>query len=452
MTDRTISAEALNRLRGERDEADRRYNNALTTLDRAIRALPEIPHPPPDIDPIDLETLNRLITNSQTPTDSGDDWRGWARRLIRTIFGPEQHKQNLVNQTLLHHLSQLHDWQRATARSIDTTLTLLGDELEALRTFQSILMGWAQQVTPYVDTKDREATALVRHANENPVRLVERTIGLIQQRQQALKREFERLIATSSDGDTTVPASTTAETGTPSTASGPLDAYKYVGFEEVFRGSEKDIAERLKGYCDRFVGASDVLDIGCGRGEFLSILRDRRISARGLDANREMVAVCQERGLEVEEGDAVRYLDALPDATIGGLIATQVVEHFRSDYLVRFLELAYHKLRPGSTIILETLNVDSWSAFFGPYLRDITHERPLPPETLRFMLEASGFQRLELQFSSPADETAKLQPIDIQTTSTKELATLIETVNANVHKINTLLFTFLDYAVIAQKL
>ena len=452
MTERTISAEALNRLRSERDEADRRYNNALTKLDRAIRALPEIPHPPPDVDPIDLETLNRLITNSQTPTNSGGAWRGWVGRLFRMILSPEPHKQNLVNQALLRHLSHLHDWQRAAVRSIDTTLTLLGDELEALRTFQSTLIGWAQQVTPYVDTKDREATALVRHSNENPVRLVERTIGLVQQRQQALKREFERLIVTPSGGDTAVPVGTIAEAGPPPTTSGSLDAYKYVGFEEVFRGSEKDIKERLKGYCDRFAGASDVLDIGCGRGEFLSILRDRRISARGLDANREMVAVCQERELEVEEGDAVQYLAALPDATIGGLIATQVVEHFKSDYLVRFLELAYHKLRPGSTIILETLNVDSWSAFFGPYLRDITHERPLPPETLRFMLEASGFQRLELQFSSPADEAAKLQPIDVKLTHNRELDTLIETVNANVHKINTLLFTFLDYAVIAQKL
>ena len=200
MTDRTISAEALNRLRGERDEADRRYNNALTTLDRAIRALPEIPHPPPDGDPIDLETLNRLITNSQTPTDSGDGWRGWATRLIRMIFGPEQHQQDLVNQTLLRHLSQLHDWQRATARSIDTTLTLLGDELEALRTFQSILMSWAQQITPYVDTKVREI-ADGRYAGlasgldvlTRTYRVLRESVGVLQSSTMAVKRELQRL-------------------------------------------------------------------------------------------------------------------------------------------------------------------------------------------------------------------------------------------------------------------
>ncbi len=108
------------------------------------------------------------------------------------------------------------------------------------------------------------------------------------------------------------------------------------------------------------------------------MLHEQGISARGLDTNPEMVAVCVGRGLDVKHADAVPYLDALADATLGGLIATQVVEHFRSDYLLQFLELAYRKLRPGATSILETLNVDSWSAFFGPYLRDLTHERPIP--------------------------------------------------------------------------
>ena len=182
------------------------------------------------------------------------------------------------------------------------------------------------------------------------------------------------------------------------------------------------------------------------------MLRERGVTGRGLDANREMVAICRDRGLDVNEGDAVSHLRSLPDNSIGGLIATQVVEHFRSDYLLAFIEQAYLKLRPGSTIVLETLNVDSWSAFFGPYLQDITHERPVPPETLRFLLEASGFQRLELQYSSPADEAAKLQPVELPEGTPPAVTTLATAFNANVEKINTLLFTFLDYAAIGQKL
>jgi SAM-dependent methyltransferase len=455
--DRTLSATDMSRLTRERKTADELYNNALTTLDRAIRALPEVPRAAPASDTGQVEIAANLLATAVVEPAGGGGVSGWARRLVWSVLGPVVTRQDDINRAVIKQLSAAAESERDAARSLSTTLTLLRDECEALRTFQSALIVWAQQITPYVDTKDREVTGLIRRVNENPVRLLERTMGLVQQRQVAMKRELERLItAPAAAGD----SAATAETGTTPTdppirqgsGSGALDAYKYVGFEQAFRGSEADVAKRLEGYCERFAGAADVLDIGCGRGEFLGMLRDRGISARGLDANREMVAVCRDRGLDVAEGDAVGYLLSLPDASLGGIIATQVVEHFTSDYLLRFLEVAYHKLRPDSTIILETLNVDSWSAFFGPYLRDITHERPIPPDTLHFLLEASGFQRLDVQFSSPADEEAKLKPVELTKAASDDVTALITTFNLNVDKINTLLFTFLDYAVIGQKL
>lgn len=466
MTERTISAADLNLLQRERAAADRQYNDALTALDQALTALPDIPHPPPALDATQIDALQQLapvdISAQDDTPGPGGGWRGWASRFVWSILGPPLARQAGVNQALISHLTQNQTPQQEMTRAISSTLVLLADELQALRSFQSKLIIWAQQVTPYVDTKDREVTGLVRRVNENPVRLIERTVGLVQQRQLAMKRELERLLAASSATDTdsptpggAAPAAATADSkaaGSPPPVSGSLDAFKYVGFEQAFRGTEADIGHRLEGYCARFDGASDVLDVGCGRGEFLGTLRERGVTGRGLDANPEMVAICRERGLDVVEGGAVEYLESLPDRSLGGLIATQVVEHFRADYLLRFLELAYHKLRPDSTIILETLNVDSWSAFFGPYLRDITHEQPLPPETLRFLLEASGFQRLELQFSSPADDAAKLETVALPNSCPPELAVLVETFNTNVDKVNTLLFTFLDYAAIGQKL
>ena len=456
MIDRTIGAEDLNRLKRERDEADRQYNDALTALDRVIQALPVIPQPPPAFDATQIDELQRLADDTADPPGRSGGWWGWARRLIWPVLRPPLARQEQINRALIDHLTHNLTTHQATTKAIASSLTLLRDECEALRTFQSRLVVWAQQITPYVDTKDREATGLIRRINENPVRLLERTIGLLQQRQLAVKRQLEQLLAaptTAAGGDTTAPCTVTVgDCGSPAAVSGSLDAYKYLSFEQAFRGTETDIARRLEHYRSRFDGASEVLDVGCGRGEFLDILRERGVSGRGVDTNHEMVTVCRERGLDVMEGDAVGYLDSIPDGSLGGLIATQVVEHFRSDYLIRFLELSYHKLRPGSTIIIETLNVDSWSAFFGPYLRDITHERPLPSETLRFLLEASGFQRIELQFSSPADDAAKLRTVELPVSSPEEVATLVETFNANVERINTLLFTFLDYAAIGQKL
>jgi SAM-dependent methyltransferase len=459
--DRTLSATDLSRLTRERKTADQLYNNALTALDRAIQALPEVPPAPPVLGTTELDAAAGLLSDVPAQPADGGGISGWARRLVWSILGPVVTRQDKINRTLINQLTAAAETERQAAQSLSATVTLLRDESDALRTFQSALVVWAQQITPYVDTKDREVTGLIRRVNENPVRLLERTVGLVQQRQVAMKRELERLITEPSAGGanalaadaaaipTSAPLTTRAR---PASGSNALDAYKYVGFEQAFRGSEADIASRLEGYCERFTGAADVLDIGCGRGEFIGMLRDRGISARGLDANLEMVAVCRDRGLDVAEGDAVGYLLSLPDASLGGIIATQVVEHFTSDYLLRFLEVAYHKLRPDSTIILETLNVDSWSAFFGPYLRDITHERPIPPDTLRFLLEASGFQRLDVQFSSPADEEAKLKRVELTTAASDDVTALVKTFNLNVDKINTLLFTFLDYAVTGQKL
>src|SRR6185312_2504984 len=142
------------------------------------------------------------------------------------------------------------------------------------------------------------------------------------------------------------------------------------------------------------------------------------------------------------------YLESLPDGSLGGIFAAQVVEHLEADYLLRFLELAYHRLRPGSKIVLETINVDSWSAFFGPYLRDITHVRPLPPDTLLFLLRASGFQRVDMRASSPMSDDQRLARIPADIVG----APLAEAVNQNIDRLNALLFGFSDYAAIGERL
>src|SRR5262249_8642773 len=143
---------------------------------------------------------------------------------------------------------------------------------------------------------------------------------------------------------------------TPQVFAPALDAYKYVGFEDCFRGSRDEIRHRLESYLPFFSGASDVLDIGCGRGEVFRRHRNAGVAARGIDVNHEMAEFCRARGLDVTEADAVGYLSSLPDGSLGGLFAAQVVEHLQPAYLLRFLELAHHKLKPGAHLILETLN------------------------------------------------------------------------------------------------
>ena len=453
MTERTISAEDLRRLKREREEAERQFQEELAALDRARQALPDLPHPPPEIDTSALDRLGTLVETSAAPPAQSGRWRRRVRELVWSVIEPVVDRQTRTNNAIAAQLSQTAQVHRQTVESLTSVLTLIRQELKALSIFEHCVLAWAQRMAPFVDTKDREETALLRRANEDLFERQDSSIAVMQRRQLSLKRQLEALLAAPPEHTTPTPPVPNAHTEPPSTSFRAQDAYQYVAFEETFRGSQAEIGERLSHYGDHFREApSTVLDVGCGRGEFLAMLNDRGIAARGLDSNPEMVALCRERNLDVVEGDAVDYLSSIAVESLGGLIATQVVEHFRPDYLTRFLDLAYEKLQPGSTIILETLNVNSWSTFFGPYLRDITHERPVPPETLRFLVEASGFQRTTLEFSSPAEEEAKLQRVNPPVGLPDEQIERWRTFNANVDKINTLLFTHVDYAAIAQKL
>jgi O-antigen chain-terminating methyltransferase len=201
--------------------------------------------------------------------------------------------------------------------------------------------------------------------------------------------------------------------------------------------------------------ASDVVDIGCGRGELLGALREQGVTARGVDINQAMVELCRAHGLEVEQDDALAYLAGQPDGGIGGLVAVQVVEHFEPGYLTRFLEAAYHKMRPGAPLILETVNPACWMAFFETYIRDLTHQRPLHPDTLRHLVQASGFSSVDVQFRRPVSESDRLDRVapeaGVAPDGAGDVASLAAALNAHADKLNARLFSSMDYVVIARR-
>ena len=252
-------------------------------------------------------------------------------------------------------------------------------------------------------------------------------------------------------------------TTSPASAAAPprqsTDDYKYVGFEDAFRGSDNSVAEKLEAYLPIFEGASDVVDLGCGRGEFLAALRSAGVTARGVDTNAAMVAVAREQGLDVTRNDALGYVASLPDESIGGVIATQVVEHLEPSYLFKLLDALSRTLRRGAPIVLETINPACWYAFFSSYIRDITHVRPVHPETLQYLLRASGFERVEIRYRSPLPDHVKLQmayvPEDLRVAADASAATLtrlVDTSNANAVRMNELMFAHMDYAVVGYRI
>ena len=209
----------------------------------------------------------------------------------------------------------------------------------------------------------------------------------------------------------------------------------YFAFESRMRGSVESIRERQRRYVDDLRDHAPVLDIGCGRGELLSLLRDAGVEARGIDADADMVAYARGDGLDVEQADLVEYLEGLNEASLGGIFMGQVVEHLPPGVLVRSLELAAQKLRPGGVLVAETINPLSPLAL-RHYFADLTHAQPLVPETLQLLARQSGFADTEIRYlNQPAERLT--EPDD-------------PVIAANVRRLNELLFAPLDYALVAR--
>jgi len=228
------------------------------------------------------------------------------------------------------------------------------------------------------------------------------------------------------------------------------DGMNYFVFEEAFRGSRETIKERQAAFVRYFEGSKNVLDIGCGRGEFLELLRDSGIGGRGIDSNEDMVAFCRSRGLDVERIDAITYLDGLEDKSLDGVFLDQVVEHLRPDYMVKLLGLCYKKLKYGHHIVVETVNPLSFYSLANFYI-DLTHVRPVHPETLRFLLGAVGFREVENRFISPILDDARLKKMEAEEGMNDLTKQLIETCNRNIEMLNVNLYGAQDFAMIGKK-
>jgi hypothetical protein len=164
----------------------------------------------------------------------------------------------------------------------------------------------------------------------------------------------------------------------------------YQGFEDVFRGDESFIRDRLKGYLPLLRGHGHVLDLGCGRGEMLDLLAREGVTACGVDSDPAMVARCRKKGLEVVEADAIAHLRAVPEHSLGAVFAAQFIEHLSYPALNELLSLAHGRLVPGGILIAETVNPHAIEAF-KTFWTDLTHHAPIFPEVALTLCRLHGF-------------------------------------------------------------
>ena len=216
----------------------------------------------------------------------------------------------------------------------------------------------------------------------------------------------------------------------------------YVTFEDKFRGTREEIKKRLAVYLpllgEAGAGTNErpVLDIGSGRGEWLELLRENNLTARGVDVNETLASQCRERGLDVEIHDAFEYLRSLPDRCLGAVTGFHIIEHLPMETLLELYAEANRVLVSGGLAIFETPNPQNLLVGACNFYADPTHKRPLYPETQQFFLEYRGFCRVELKYLHPHEAGARL-PED----EAPELAS----------RLNDLLSCARDYAVIGYK-
>jgi 2-polyprenyl-3-methyl-5-hydroxy-6-metoxy-1,4-benzoquinol methylase len=179
----------------------------------------------------------------------------------------------------------------------------------------------------------------------------------------------------------------------------------WLRFAARFRGSEERIRELQRFYVPFFAGCGEVLDVGCGRGEFLEVMREAGIAARGVDLSEEAVKICRAKGLEAAQADLFEYLAAQADSALGGIFCGQVVEHLPAERLPELIRLAAAKLARGGVLAIETPNPECLAIFATHFFLDPTHTRPVPAPLLVFYLEESGFGRIAVHRLSPARES-----------------------------------------------
>ena len=207
----------------------------------------------------------------------------------------------------------------------------------------------------------------------------------------------------------------------------------YAALEDRFRGSREEIKERFKVYLSYVANAAPVIDLGCGRGEWLELLSEAGIEAHGVDTNRIQIEQCRARGLNASEEDFVSHLHNLADGSVGTVTGFHIIEHVSLDNLLTLVNEVMRVLRPGGLVIFETPNSENVLVGSHYFYYDPTHRHPLPSELMEFLLESRGFHKIEILNLHPWD-AAKL-PED------NELAA----------RLNTYFYGPMDYAIVGRK-
>lgn len=298
------------------------------------------------------------------------------------------------------------------------------EELENSEALVRRLDALEQRLEAYDDNHERVASAVktcetvAGHANgvaQNALSLTAETGRVLHRVRADLAIQQRRLSDFLEEARKRLPQPFSADQLS-SMADVPVDGLDdaYARFEDAFRGSRDEIKQRQQVYIptlrEHGIGSADMplLDVGCGRGEWLEVLRQEGMVARGVDSNAVMVQRCRDLNLDVTLADVLQFLQGLPDASLGGLTGFHLIEHLPFPVVMRMVDQALRLLKPGGMLLFETPNPENFCVGASNFYKDPTHLRPLPADMMQFFVEARGFCHVEIRYLHPYPQWAVL--------------------------------------------
>ena len=384
------------------------------------------------------EALAENVRNLNAAMEGQEALAENVRNLNAVMAGYEALAENVRN------LNAAMEGQEALAenvRSLNAAVAEQGALAENVRNLNAVVAGYEA-----LSENVRNLNGIL-HTLNNEIEIIKNNNALIETRRLLLEMKHEKADIPNDVINAECNHRMVSENSTKSEKEvSPLTENVYAGidyfdFENHFRGSVEKVKRNQWEYVKYFEGKKNVIDLGCGRGEFLELLKERGIEAKGVDLYNEFAAVCQMNGLNVTCGDALHFLNT--QQKVGGIFAAQLIEHLTINQLVELCRLAFEKLEEGAYIVMETPNPTCLTIFSNAFYVDPSHNKPIHPLTAEYILRQSGFSDIEIIYTDISRNTCF-----IPTISGVENAVQF---NEAMHVVSEILFGSQDYAIIARK-